>query len=351
MIVVQATAGALVAPPLYFIARKRLPEGLAAACAIVGLLYAPLCGVTFADFHENGIEPAAILWLLWAIDAGKARLAFLFGLFALGIKEDVAPGIVFAGVLGGAWLVRRGDMHRARIAFGLAACALVVFVGYLTVLRPALHPPFPYQQFRFTTRTGRRGHWACSTQNALFYLVAILVPLLGIPLLTPAIVFVIPGLIEIVAANNQTTRSFETQYAAVWVGYMLFAFVLGVEAVYHRFSDRTRFVLAGAFVVSLYAVAVADPMAKWYALYRLPNAHDARLQALLDSLPKDAAVDAPDRIYAHLGFDPNAGIDLGGRYVIVDRANNDVSPAWEQKPSATSHRLVAAGKVPSSASR
>lgn len=342
LIALQAIAGALVAPPIFFIARKRMPAGLAAACAILALVYAPLCGLTFADFHENGIEPAAILWLLWAVDAGKERLAIVLGLFALGIKEDVAPGIFFAGIIGGAWLLRRGDARRARTALILAGCACIVFVAYLAVLRPALHPPFAYQQFRFYSY-GDAGPLGVLNANALLYLLEIFVPLLGIPLLSPAVVFTVPGLVEIIAANNPITRSFETQYAAVWIGYVLFAFVLGAGVVYRRLADRTKYILTAAYVVSLYVVIVADPMAKWYALYRLPNAHDARLQTLLDSLPKDASIGAPDRIYAHLGFYPNAGIDLGGRYVVIDRTNNDVSPQWAQKERDL-QALVAARK-------
>src|SRR5262249_26319264 len=71
MIALQAVAGGLVAPPLFLIARKRLPAWLAALCATVALVYPPFVGVTFADFHENGFAPAAILWLIWAIDAER----------------------------------------------------------------------------------------------------------------------------------------------------------------------------------------------------------------------------------------------------------------------------------------
>jgi uncharacterized membrane protein len=343
MIAVQAVAGGLVAPALFLIARKRMPEPLAAGCAIVALLYPPLAGVTFADFHENGIEPAAIVWLLWAIDSGKAGLAIALGLFALGIKEDVAPGIAWGGVLGGIWLARRGDRRRANVAFVLAACAAAVFAGYLLVLRPALHPPFAYQQFRFYDYGGIAALAGLLTPGRVLYAIEILVPLLGVPVVTPAIVLTFPGIVEILASRDPITMSFETQYAATWIGYMLFAFVLGVGAIYRAFSGRTAaaIVIATA-AVSFCVLVISDPMARWYALYRLPDAHDATLAAILSSLPAGASVSAPDRIYSHLGFDPNARIDMGGHFVVIDRKNNDVTPQWMQNERDLP-ALVAAG--------
>ncbi len=343
MIAAQSIAGALVAPAIFLIARSRMPDSLAAACAIVTLLYPALAGVTFTDFHENGIEPAAIAWLLWAIDAGKGRLAFALGFFALGIKEDVAIGIAACGSIGGLWLARRGDHKRAAIVFGLAACAVVVFVAYLTVLRPALHPPFPYQQFRYYTGEDAGNTSEHGIAARLRYGFEMLLPLGFVPLLTPAIALVVPGFAEVLGSRNPITMSLETHYAAAWIGYLLFAFVVAVAAVYRRTARGAWLSLAVCAALSSWVLVVSDPLARWYALYRSPNAHDATLQALLDALPPDASVSAPDRIYAHLGFDPNARVEIGGTFLILDRKNNDVTPIWAQYESDLP-ALVATGR-------
>src|ERR1700729_3365922 len=93
LIALQAVAGALVAPAIYLLARKRAPERIALLAAFVALLYPPLVGVTFTDFHENGFAPAAIAWLAWAVDAGRWRWAALFVVLGLAIKED--EGLMF----------------------------------------------------------------------------------------------------------------------------------------------------------------------------------------------------------------------------------------------------------------
>jgi uncharacterized membrane protein len=328
LIAAQAIAGALVAPPLFLIARKRMPDSLAVACAVVALLYPALAGVTFTDFHENGIEPAAIVWLLWAVDAGRGWVALAIGLFALGIKEDVAPGMFFAGLAGGVWLARRGDRTRARSAFTLAACAAIVFAGYLTILRPALHAPFPYQQFRFYTTPGPSAFALEAWPIRARYVAMMLLPLGFTPLLGPAVLLAAPGFLEVLASRDTLTLSLETHYAAVWIGYLLFAFVCGVATLHRRDPLFALSALVACALLSSFVLVKVDPLARWYALYRLPNAHDATLNALLESLPVDASISAPDRIYAHLGFDPQAGVEAGGRFIVIDRTNDDVTPYW-----------------------
>ena len=348
MIAAQALAGGLVAPPLYFIARRRMPDALAAGCALVALLYPPLAGVTFADFHENGIEPAAIVWLLWAVDSGRMWTSLIVGLFALGIKEDVAPGMFAGGLAAGVWLLRRGDAARARIAFALSACAAAAFAAYLAVLRPALHAPFPFQQFRFYNGDDSGAPDPGGALRRLRYVVDMLLPLAFVPLLSPvAFCLALPGLLEILASRNPITMSLETHYAAVWIGYMLFAYVCGLSTIARRSRRAAALVLAVSAALCLFVQIKLDPSARWYALYRAPGAHDATLQAMLDALPPDAAISAPDRIYAHLGFDPNADVAPGGRFVILDRTNNDVTPQWAQYEaelpglvSAGTYRLV-----------
>src|SRR5580704_10167733 len=83
LIAIQAVAGALVAPAIYLLARKHATERIALTAAFVALLYPPLVGVTFTDFHENGFAPAAIAWLIWAVDRRRWFVAAVFVAVAL----------------------------------------------------------------------------------------------------------------------------------------------------------------------------------------------------------------------------------------------------------------------------
>jgi uncharacterized membrane protein len=321
----QAIAGALVAPPLFLIARKRMPAAFALACAIVGLLYPPLAGVTFSDFYESGLEPAAILWLLWAVDAGRVGLSFALGVVALAVKEDVAPGIAFGGAVAGIWL-RGRDPLRSKLSFALAALALVAFAAYFGAVRTLLHAPFSVWDFHFYG-SAPNVHWLVDPARWRF-LFAILAPLLALPLLAPAIVLALPGLLEVMLSNNPITMSLETHYSGVWIGYVLFAFVLGAARVVERSRRLATIALLCAAGVSSFVLISLDPAARWYYLYRLPNGHDAAIQSTIDALPAGADVGASEQIFSHLGFFPKATVGIDHRYVIVDTRQHDLSGVW-----------------------
>lgn len=321
----QAVAGALVAPPLFMLARKRMPPALALACAIVALLYPPLAGVTFSDFYESGLEPAAIVWLLWAVDAGYVGLSLVLGIVALCIKEDVAPGIAFGGIVAGLWL-RSRDPLRSRLAFALAALAVLAFATYFGAIRPLLHAPFSVWDFHFYG-SAPNARWLVDPARWRF-LFAILAPLVGLPLLSPAIVLALPGLLEVMLSNDPITMSLETHYSGVWIGYVLFAFVLGAARVVERSPRLAAIALLCTAGVSSYVLISVDPAARWYYLYRPPDAHDAAIQATIDSLPAGADVGASEQIFSHLGFFPKATVGIDHRYVVVDTRQRDLSAVW-----------------------
>ena len=83
LVAVQAIAGALTAPPVYGIVRRYADRKTALLTALVVLLYPPLAGVVFNDFHENGLAPAAVAWLLWAFDGGYAAATLIFAAVVL----------------------------------------------------------------------------------------------------------------------------------------------------------------------------------------------------------------------------------------------------------------------------
>src|SRR5580658_4212528 len=197
LIAVQAVAGALVAPAIYLFARRRIPEHLARSVAIVALLYPALVGVVFTDFHENAFAPAAIAWLIYAVDARKFALAAAFVLVALATKEDEALVLAALGVGYALYSARNGDRISARFAWGTALLSCAVFAGYFGIVRPlaGAHGAWfaldYYEGHSFDTP-----HGATIVLGRLSFLLEALVPLACLPLLTPGFALVLPGLVE-----------------------------------------------------------------------------------------------------------------------------------------------------------
>jgi uncharacterized membrane protein len=135
LIAVQALAGALTAPAIFLLARRRMNEKLASIAVIVSLLYPPLVGVTFTDFHENGFAPAAIAWLVWAVDARRFGWAAVFAILALAIKEDEAAVLLLLGLGYAAYSFYRRDRTGAIFGAGVSLAGVVALVAFVATFR------------------------------------------------------------------------------------------------------------------------------------------------------------------------------------------------------------------------
>jgi len=312
---IQAVAVALTAPPAYLLARRRTSLRRALALAAVVLIYPPLAGVEFADFHENAFVPATTMWLLWAIDNRRWPFAYAFLALALAIKEDQALILGFGALVALVVFFRRDD--RAGVAFAMTAlCASVlVFVGYFACIRPLTDLARPWQPTRFFAWTpADLVNPAAMLSDRLGYVALALVPLAFIPLRSPLIVLALPGFAECVLSREHATYTMGQHYAAVWIPYVLAAFVAAAAKL--RSPAPIRFCM----LLCVLNYVVANPLHPGDFL-AIPGARDARLDAFLARLPADMSVGTQEEAYTHLGFDPNAQIGLAGEpdYVLVDR--------------------------------
>lgn len=311
LVVIQAIAGALAAPPLYLIAQRRVGPKLATGIALVAFLYPPLAGVTFADFHENGLVPAATLWLLWAVDARRWAWAAVALTVLLGIKEDEAPIVAFAAITGAVYFASRRD--RAGVLFTGAALVLAcsAFAFFFLAVRPWAGATEPWNPARFYGSFDASAHGGVGRLllARLGYAGEAVIPLAFACLLTPAFIFVLPGFAEVLLSHDAMTYTMGQHYAAVWIGWILFAFALGVARTYvKRPRLAAALVAASAFVCAL-DLAVASPT-HWRSNLALPNAHDVELGRILGQLPGNVSVGTQEAIYSHLGLDPNASLGL-----------------------------------------
>jgi uncharacterized membrane protein len=323
LVAIQAVAGALAAPPLFLIARRRLPEDLAFGIACVALLYPPLAGVTFTDFHENGFATAATLWLVYAFDARRFGWAALLLAFALGIKEDQAPLLGFAAIVALALALAARDRGRALFAAGALVACVATFVLFFAWVRPlagAVEGWSPTHFYTWGKIVDPRGSAPWYSIGRPAYFLEALVPLAFAAFLSPAFVLALPGFAEVLGSHESITYTMGTHYAAVWIPYVLLAFALGVEAAYGRSPRYGRGLVRASIVLCALVLAVASPT-HWGHYLRARNAHDAVLDAALGRLPPTLQVGTFDEAYAHLGFDPNAqlGLRANPRFVLVDR--------------------------------
>jgi uncharacterized membrane protein len=320
LIVVAAAAGALTIPAVYYIAARRVPPQVAAGIAVAAALYPPLGGVSFTDFSENAFAPAAAAWLLWAIDGRKMVAAWCFAILCLCVKEDQALFLGFLGVLGIIYFARRGEGPWVRFSALLTVVALVTLGFFMSVVRHASGVAYGYPSIR--DFYGGTTPWqllaGVFTVPKLQYVVGVLLPLLGLCLLSESMLLALPGLAECLLSRVPVAYTMGQHYAATWVPYVLVAFALGVARLWKRSPRLAEALVVMSLGVSAYINVFAGPN-DWNANLSPPSAADRRVDAFVASLPPKASVTAFCQVFAHLGLDPNATVyaEQPTKYVVL----------------------------------
>lgn len=329
LIAIQAVAGALVAPAIYLLARKRVAERVALLAAFVALLYPPLVGVTFTDFHENGFAPAAIAWLAWAVDARRWRWAVLFVILSLAIKEDEALMLAVLGTAFALGARARGERTLFRFAAFTAVAGVLTLIGYFAVLRPLVGGRDTWFAFSYITNAETYQTGLDAVLGRLGYLLEAFVPLCFVPFYGWRVLIAVPGLIEVLSSRWSITYTMGQHYAGVWIGWMLVAYVLALAAFARDRGPRFAANLAVAsIVICVLNLSLASPT-HWRHYLGPVTAHDRVLDAFVAQLPPDASVGTHDEIYSHLGFDPNARNEWTSLPDFVLADDTYPSPQWQ----------------------
>ncbi|MBV8283771.1 MAG: DUF2079 domain-containing protein [Candidatus Eremiobacteraeota bacterium] len=350
LVLIQSVATASIAPALYLIARRRASDRDAAIVACVALLYPPLHGVTFTDFHEVAFAPAAVAWLLWAIDARRFGIAYALLAVVLAIKEDQAPAMAFLGATAIAYFVPRRE--RGGITFGLVAVlsSMALFEVYFGIVRALAGATTPWHPEHFYAWIGYAQAEPIGRQIAerFTYLVEAFLPLAFVPFRSRALVLALPGFVEVLASREPLTYTMGQHYAAVWVPYVLVAFAIGgARLLSERGTVGKRWIWTSA-ALCVAISAFFSPLHLGHFLRPL-QPQDAATEALIGRIPTDASVGTYDEIYAHLGFYPRAQIGLDGdpQFVIADSRyasvtwNGKYLPRLRAEVASGAYRIVA----------
>jgi uncharacterized membrane protein len=334
----QAIVVSLTLLPVWGLARARFAPLPALGVVAVAALYPILCANGVGDFHEMAFVPLLSATFVYALDRRRWLLGVLSALLLVCTKEDQFVVMAFNGIA--CALTARGD--RAQRLFGLSTAILAAFVAglYFDVVRSVLQPHLTYGSLHFFDWSHAPMAVGGFFASRGGYALAILLPLAFLPCFSRYGLFLIPGFAEVMASAEPVTMMPGAHYSALLSGYALAAFVDGAGRVaLWKFRAAVASVTAAA-VFSIGAAIFASPMEYWYYLYRAPNGHDALLQRTLRALPANADVGAEDEIFAHLGLDPNASIDLRGQqWFVYDRTH--YSDRWRFIDEPFAARLIA----------
>lgn len=317
LVVLQAIAGALAAPPIYaLVARARGDAGAARLAAAVVWLYPPLAGLIFGDFHENGFAPAAVAWTLYLFDAGALAWAAVAAAATLAVKEDQA---IFLAIAGGLGFLRFRGTKPGWVALGVGVAGLAVALLFFTQIQQH------WQPVRFYSWTGEdvRALLRTGLLARAGFLVLAFLPLLFLPFRSRMMWLAAAPLAEVLLSRMPTTYTPGTHYAGAWIGYALVAFAFALRELEPRKARTALWWCVGLCAVEL---IVANPMHPGLNL-RSVQARDIALDAYLRALPPHADVATQEEAYTHLALDdPRATVlpevttmQPSACYVLLDR--------------------------------
>ena len=324
LLVAQAVIVALGAFPAYWLGRRWLGDDrLAAAGAAVYLLYPPLQYATLFDFHPVTLAAPLLLFCIWAAEEGRWWTLGICATLAALTQEQVGLALVVLAV----WMaVRHPERRRAAIALGAGALAWVVIAFTVIIPYFAISGINPharrYDSLGSSPLDALTHPWrivtTLTTADRLGYLLALLVPLLFLPLAAPLLAAcALPQLAINLYASSGPAQQIDFHYAAVLVPFLIASAILGLARLRERPPARLAGLLrrpgaaAGVMVGAVLLSGAALGPLWWWAQVPFtagPSPHnrftaDARVDALREAvrlIPPGAAVSATNEAGAHL---------------------------------------------------
>ncbi len=244
LLVVQAVAVAAGAIPAFLLGRLWLRDDrLAVAGALMWLLYAPIQWAVVTDLHAVTLAAPLLMLAIWAAETRRNWVLGISLFLALMGKEQVGLAVAILGV----WIIVRQRRWITGAVVSVAALAWTAVSVLVIIPAAGSGLPEPFEQ--------RFGRFGDSPSDALVgalsnplevittiggyprlsYLVALLLPLLLLPLFAPLLAAAaLPDLMLNMLADWWPNHSIEFHYAAIPSPFLVAAAMLGLAGLRAR---------------------------------------------------------------------------------------------------------------------
>jgi uncharacterized membrane protein len=312
LLVIQVLAVASGALPVFWLGRKYLGSGRAAAnFAFAYLLYPATQWNAFeitSGIHAVSFAIPLILFAVWYLESDRLIPFAIVGLLAASTKEEVGVAVGFLGI----WYAVRH--HRWRVGLAIlgigGAISLVDFLVIIPHFAAADTTPFSDRYSEIGGTPGGILHHAFTDPVALFHVAAsghklaylgyLFIPFLGLCFLEPLLLLcAMPELAINMLSSKPGQTKITDHYAAAILPFVIASAILGAAKL-RRFADG----LSVATVLCVGAVALLFSPLK-YSMFDLAKGnpsdpvHRAKTHALR-LIPSDAPVSASNQLGAFL---------------------------------------------------
>ena len=310
--------------PLYLFARRFITRGPALLISLAYLMFAPLHGPNFYDFHWLPVAIFFHFWLYYAIAARKNWLIVAMVLVLFSTREDIAVGLAMLGV----FLFVTGA--RVRLGLTLTAVSGLWFGINKFIIMPHAGTWWFESIYSELFADGKSSYgsvivtlisnpvFALTTfirENKLAYGFHMIAPLAFLPLRKPSFVLLlIPGaFFTLLTTAYWPTVSIAFQYTSHWIPYLFLTVVLGLWLFKFEADGKAKFYAA---LVTLLIAVLSHSYNYGGILQRegftggfsrvqftMSEAEQKRYQAMMQAIakiPRNASVAAGEYMNPHI---------------------------------------------------
>jgi len=323
LLILQSVLLGFAAVPLYLFAATRLRPPLAMALGLGYLLFAPLHGPNFYDFHWLPLSIFFYFWLFYALSVRKWWLAVPVVLVLLAIREDIAVGMSILGL----FLFFTGERPRFGAALALVS-ALWFYVNRFHIM-PAAGAWWFENMYNQLFADGKNTYasivrtllsnpdYSATTlmsEDKLIYALHMLVPLAFLPvrraLLLPLLLS--GAAFTLLTTGYKPTLSISFQYTSHWIPFLFLTAVISLWLMDRESEGRAR---QTAFALTFCAALLSHSynfgailqrdhfVAGFGAIsFQIDDRGRQRyldLMALVRQIPRDASVAATEFMIPH----------------------------------------------------
>jgi uncharacterized membrane protein len=252
LLALQAFVTSAAALPIFLLGRARTGSAwVGFVLAYAYLVYAPMHGPLFYDFHFLTTAPFWVSWVIYFFETDRKRALLVTWFLAIMVREEISAGLSMVALF---YLVSGRRARWALIGGILSACYFVTMKFYVMPLHRTLSGmhsfTWMYQKLMPTGEAGFGGVLRTVGSNPLFvfdslldvekltYVLKILGPVLVLPLRHPtAWVMLLPASIfTLLSAGYKPLYQTYFQYTSNFTSYLFFA--SAVTLAWWRDRDR-----------------------------------------------------------------------------------------------------------------
>lgn len=293
--------------PLFLIAKKRNIKGFPLICICLAYCFSVgLTGPSYFFFHENSFMPTLLMWLLWAMDNKKYLMFYIMSALVCIVKEDAPLFIICIGMY--MFFEHKGEFKRIHgiIVALFSGIYMMSILNYLTkhgdgqsmsssrfghlmidytggmteVVKNSLSDPAYLISMLFNESTVR-------------YLLAIMLPLLFVPLFTTKIhryLLMMPFIITnlVIGFFYSCAADVGFQYTLGPTTLLIYLAAVNISEMEESRKQRLPILIAVISIVMTFGTQ--SKFAYCFNSYKFNKDGIAAVDEMLDSIPKDASV-------------------------------------------------------------